>query len=50
MLFGNMLKMLREESDKILEKCNDLLEDYIKSHKNDDKNKIRFKGLYILHS
>ncbi|MFL0197802.1 helix-turn-helix domain-containing protein [Clostridium sp. WILCCON 0269] len=34
------------ESDKILKKCNELLEDYIKSHKNDDEGKIRSKGLY----
>lgn len=34
------------KSDKILEKCNDLLEDYIKGHKNDDENAITSKGLY----
>lgn len=34
------------ESDKILKKCNELLEDYIKSHKDDDENNLRSKGLY----
>ena len=34
------------KSDKLLEKCNELLEEYIKKHKNDDENKMRSKGLY----
>lgn len=34
------------ESDKILKRSNELLEDYIKNNKNDDENKIRSKGLY----
>lgn len=34
------------ESDKILKRCNELLEEYIKSHKDDDENNLRSKGLY----
>lgn len=34
------------KSEEIMEKCNELLEDYIKKHKNDDENEVISKGLY----